>query len=127
MDAGKNIPHEARQELRKTITPNIEDGARVYLKRGPCGGASIPAIIIGDDTARLVDIDGVGAHHLKKQTALYRHYTVREAVMWGDRWAGPSGSVEAWPAEYKFTCSPGASRRCCTTWCAAKTVMRASA
>ena len=39
--AGKNIPREARYELRITITPNIEDGARVYLERG---GASIPAI-----------------------------------------------------------------------------------
>ena len=102
--AGKNIPHEARQELRKTITPNIEDGARVYLERG---GVSIPAIIISDDKARLVDIDGVGKHHLRKQTALYRHYTVREAVMWGDRWASPSGSVETWPAEYKFTFAGG--------------------
>ena len=27
--------------------------------------------------------------------------------MWGDRWAGPSGSVEAWPAEYKFTFTGG--------------------
>jgi hypothetical protein len=32
--AGRNIPREARQELRKTITPNIEDEARVYLERG---------------------------------------------------------------------------------------------
>ena len=71
--AGKNIPREARQELRKTITPNIEDGARVYLERG---GASFPAIIIGDDEARLVDIDGVGKHHLRKQKALYHQYTV---------------------------------------------------
>jgi hypothetical protein len=37
----------------------------------------------------------VGKHHLRKQTAPYRHFTVQEAVMWGDRWAGPSGSVEA--------------------------------
>ena len=27
--------------------------------------------------------------------------------MWGDRWAGPSGFVEAWPAEYKFTFTGG--------------------
>ena len=27
--------------------------------------------------------------------------------MWGDRWAGPSGSVEAWPAEYKFSFTGG--------------------
>ena len=40
--AGKKIPHEARQELRKTITPNKEDGARVYLERG---GARIPALL----------------------------------------------------------------------------------
>ena len=112
------------RELRKAITPNIEDGARVYLERG---GFSIPAIISDDDKARLVDIGGVGKHHLRKQTAPYRHFTVREAVMWGDRWAGPSGSTEAWPAEYKFTFAGEASRRCCTTWYAAKTVMRVSA
>ena len=64
--AGKNIPREARYELRITITPNIEDGARVYLERGE---ASIPAIIIDDNKARPVDIDGVGKHHLRKQTA----------------------------------------------------------
>ena len=56
----------------------------------------------------LVDIDGVGKHHPRKRKALYRHYTVREAVMWGDRWAGPSGSTEAWPAKYK--CSDAALR-----------------
>jgi hypothetical protein len=27
--------------------------------------------------------------------------------MWGDRWAGPSGSVKACPAEYKFTFTGG--------------------
>ena len=47
--AGKNIPREARQELRKAITPNIDDGARVFLERG---GVSIPAII-DDNKARL--------------------------------------------------------------------------
>jgi len=102
--ASKNIPRAARQELKKTIETNIDDDARVYLERGE---ASIPAIIIDDEKARLVDIDGVGKHHPRKQTARYRHFTVREAVMWGDRWAGPSGSVEAWPAEYKFTFTGG--------------------
>ena len=100
--AGKNIPREARQELRITITPNIEDGARESTSNAE-ELASLPAIIIDDDKARLVDIDGVGKHHLRKQTPPYRHFTVREAVMWGDRWAGPSGSVEAWAAEHKFT------------------------
>ena len=115
--ASKNIPHEARQELRKTITPNIEDGARVYLERG---GVSIPAIIISDDKARLVDIDGVGKHHLRKQTALYRHYTVREAVM------SRAGQSRRGQQSINLP-SPGASRRCCMTWCAAKTATRASA
>jgi hypothetical protein len=50
------------------------DGARVYLERG---GASTSAIITSDDKARIVNIDGVGKHHLRKQTALNRHYTVR--------------------------------------------------
>ena len=73
--AGKNIPREARQELRKTITPNIDDGARVYLERG---GVSIPAIIIDDNKARPVDIDGVGKHHLRKQTAPYTDISLYE-------------------------------------------------
>jgi hypothetical protein len=49
----------------------------------------------------------VGKHHPRKRKALYRQYTVREAVMRGGRWAGPSGSTEAWPAEYKFTLTGG--------------------
>ena len=68
--ASKNIPRAARQELKKTIETNIDDDARVYLERGE---ASIPAIIIDDEKARLVDIDGVGKHHPRKQTARYRH------------------------------------------------------
>ena len=62
--------------MSETITPNIDrvDGARVYLERG---GASTSAIITSDDKARIVNIDGVGKHHLRKQTALNRHYTVR--------------------------------------------------
>jgi hypothetical protein len=68
-------PTTPRQELRKTITPNIDDEARVYLERG---GASIPAIIIDNDKARLVDIDGVGKHHPRSRSSplqeVSRHY-----------------------------------------------------
>ena len=73
--------------------------AEVYLERG---GRATSAIIDGPTEARLVNIDAVGKHHAKKRTVTYRNYTVREAIMWEDRWAGPFGSTKAWAAQHSF-------------------------
>ena len=95
----KRIPPEARREVNKTIMVDMEDDTKIYLERG---GNSAPAIIASNTEARLVQIDAVGKSHAKKRLVTHRHYTVRSAVTWDDRWAGPAGSVEAWAAQHSF-------------------------
>ena len=95
----KIIPPEARREVRKTIMIDMEDDTKIYLERG---GNSAPATIASDTEARLVQLDAVGKDHAKKRLVTHRHYTVRRAVTWDDRWAGPAGSVEAWAAQHSF-------------------------
>jgi hypothetical protein len=95
----RRIPAEARREVRKPTMVSTEDDTKVYLERG---GRAIPAVIDGPAEARLMNIDAVGKHHAKKRTVNYRNYTVRDAIMWEDRWAGPFGSTEAWAAQHSF-------------------------
>ena len=65
-------------------------------------GCARLAVVDGPADARLVNIDAVGKHHARKRKVNYRNYTVRDAVMWEDRWAGPFGSTEAWAAQHSF-------------------------
>jgi hypothetical protein len=95
----RRIPAEARREVRKPTMVSTEDDTKVYLERG---GRAIPAVIDGPADARLVNIDAVGKHHAKNRKVNYRNYTVRDAIMWEDRWAGPFGSTEAWAAQHSF-------------------------
>ena len=81
----RRIPAEARREVRKPTMVSTEDDTKVYLERG---GRATPAIIDGPTEARLVNIDAIGKHHARKRTVNYRNYTVRDAMMWEDRWAG---------------------------------------
>ena len=95
----RRIPPEARREVQKTTMIDTEDDTKIYIERGD---TATPAIIDGPAEARLVRIDAVGKHHARMQTVRYRNYTVRKAVTWDDRWAGPHGSVKAWAAQSSF-------------------------
>ena len=95
----RRIPPEARKEVQKTTMIDTEDDTKIYIERGD---TATPAIIDGPAEARLVRIDAVGKHHARMQTVRYRNYTVRKAVTWDDRWAGPHGSVKAWAAQSSF-------------------------
>ena len=73
----------------------------IYLQKDD--GTCIPAVIIDDQTAARVSIDNVGKEHITTEILQLDDYLAREAVMWGDRWAGPKGQLSAFPAQTKFT------------------------
>ena len=98
-DISLKIPGLAFLEMTRGQEVDITPGSRIYLERG---GHRTPAIVIDDNLARAVDIDAVGRHHERKKLMRFRRYRVRSAVLWGSRWAGPSGSTDAWASEYPF-------------------------
>ena len=98
-DISLRIPGMAFPEMTKGQEVDITPGSRIYLERG---GHRTPAIVEDDNLARAVDIDAVGRHHERKRLMRFRRYRVRSAVLWGTRWAGPSGSTDAWASEYPF-------------------------
>ena len=98
-DISLRIPGMAFLEMTRDQEVDITPGSRIYLERG---GHRTPAIVEDDNLARAVDIDAVGRHHERKRLMRFRRYRVRSAILWGTRWAGPSGSTDAWASEYPF-------------------------
>jgi hypothetical protein len=81
----------------------------------PRPSSRIPAVIIDDQMASRVSIDNVGKEHVTTEVLQLDDYLAREAVMWGDRWAGPKGQLIAFPAQTKFTLLSVRKRWTCAT------------
>ena len=96
-----SISRDVCRAARATYYFDIETGMRIYLQKDD--GTCIPAVIIDDQTASRVSIDNVGKEHVTTEVLQLDDYLAREAVMWGDRWAGPKGQLIAFPAQTKFT------------------------
>ena len=95
----KQIPREARLELRKAHTVPAQARQWVYLQRR---NISWPAIVIDDTKAQRVWIDKVGRGHKMQVYVDHRHYSIIKAHTWHGKWAGPHGNYPVGDTKWKL-------------------------
>ena len=94
------IPQAARDNIKAGWTTSVGLGDKVYLIRGKI---EWPAIIVSDTRARRVRLDATGKAHETQTEVMYNRFTVSQAVMWGEKWAGPKGSFGGELADLTYT------------------------
>jgi hypothetical protein len=58
---------------------------------------------VSDTRARRVRLDATGKAHETQTEVTYNRFTVSQAVMWGEKWAGPKGFFDGELADLKYT------------------------
>jgi hypothetical protein len=96
----RKIPQGARNNIQAGWTTSVGLGDKVYLMRGK---VKWPAIIVSDTRARRVRLDATGKAHETQTEVLYNRFAVSQAVMWGEKWAGPKGSFAGELADLKYS------------------------